>query len=213
MDEKSLTLYKRFAEMSLGAALFTLPIIFPINTYVGRLYLPNIILFFSIAMIPVTGFILAILCIVKCRKVVNAKSIKGLAIITLVLLLFLSPLLIIMSNSRINLYRKSHVIEIPDVTTETSSLLSKAGENDHGVVCVTGYIEGSAEISLVDEYGTPITMHVILGFIGKEIAIEKRVCVEFATEIYGSECSLKYVPNEVTSGQLNIRYNVYPMKY
>ncbi len=142
--------------------------------------------------------ILAFYQISKAKGQLKGKACAGVGIFLCALPLVMSPFAI---SSNIDMYAKSEIAAINNVTKETTVVLLSDKDKQKSVcgiqIYILGYIDGAATIYIINEHE----------HYEHEYKISSgKVGIKLSGDWYSNECLIKYEPTNVNSGHLKIRY-------
>jgi len=190
----------RLAVMSLLLGMLSILLPIPAAYTLHPLVLAELLTIDLLWLLPFATLVIAILAfnrISKAKGLLKGKVCAGVGIFLSALPLLISPFII---SSDINNYAKSQVATIDNVTKETTVLLPA---NKKGVwslsIYISGYIDGSATISVINPFGHDENE--------SEYKIQGgKVSIKRGGDWYSNPCLIKYEPTNVNSGHLKIRY-------
>ena len=204
MDEKLETKNSRRSRLAVVSLILGLLCILMPIPVLGLLYPLNLLELLArniFCLLPFAALVIGVLAlyrISKAKGLLRGKICAGIGIFFSALPLLVSPFVI---SSDITMYAKSEVVMIDDVTKETAVSLLSDKDKQKSVcslsVYISGYIDGSATISIVSEFEHNEHEYKISS--GK-------VRITRGGDWYSNECLIKYKPLNVHSGHLKIRY-------
>lgn len=155
-----------------------------------------------------SGLVLGVIAlwkIAQSRGLLTGQSYAVAGVVISVLDLFLFTW--IFSINYMPLFRQAQIVKINDVTTKTTLVLSIDNDpNTYYVdgisILITGHIDGSATIQIRNG-GTKYP---------EEYIKKGMVCLRIYGDWYTNKCYLEYVPSDVHSGHLTIRYYFYKIQ-
>ena len=190
----------KLAIMSLIAAILGVFILPPLAVLMEPIALRDILVINMAWLPPLFGVVLAAVALSQINKAKGSLRGRGIAIAGSILSIFVLLILTLLIAFFIKQYNKSQVIRIEDVTKRTSLTLLNQDTQRHTagiVIYITGYIDGSAAITIATQKGHEVyKYHITKG----------KVRLKHASDWYEPECFLEYEPVDVQSGSLTLKY-------
>ena len=190
----------KLAIMSLIVAILGVFILPPLAVLMEPIALRDILVVNMAWLPPLFGVVFAIVASSQINRAKGSLRGRGVAITGLVLSIFVLLILTLLIVFFIKQYNKSQVIRIEDVTKKTSLTLLNQDTQRHTagiVIYITGYIDGSAAITIATQKGHESDKyHITKG----------KVRLKHVSDWYEPECFLEYEPADVQSGFLTLKY-------